>query len=495
MSREQRNKRLMCTQKGADPAQLVPAGYDPYQRTYICSRGWKKRKSRSEGSRPRQHIRHTNCPFRFVVQWNLSRKELEVKHGRYVHNHPVSEQAFATYPSSRRVDDELISARVGGMLAVGACAMLIEPSTPSFNFTKKRSRRLLFVNCNYDEMSNVLRFTTPYVAGQVEEEYALAVDCFEVYTFVRDDGDEHLIRVQGGSKPHEFRDDVWQCNCEFSVSMRLPCRHVIAFHKTGPAIAPVIPWTSIDERNVRQFSYERFSNSEVGGASKTTMAYSQRYTEVLRATQLIASELADIDEDDEFRRMLDFVMQHWRNVRQKTSEIATPLSLSAPDKRKYVPKVKYEDADSVEEKADKEMSSEGDSSEDDLVEELLSTAPTIRLNPKARKVGRPKKPKAKTVASERADRKWFEAAEAGRKTAGDATLERVLVNLGLRVDMTATTLPRRRFELFFCLKTGRLLPLEPLPATGPPGDDDEVKPAPPSQDQNEEQLPATQVAQ
>ncbi|KAE9239785.1 hypothetical protein PF004_g7797 [Phytophthora fragariae] len=82
MSREQRNKRLMCTQKGADPAQLVPAGYDPYQRTYICSRGWKKRKSRSEGSRPRQHIRHTNCPFRFVVQWNLSRKELEVKHGR-----------------------------------------------------------------------------------------------------------------------------------------------------------------------------------------------------------------------------------------------------------------------------------------------------------------------------------------------------------------------------------------------------------------------------
>jgi len=46
--------------------------------------------------------------------------ELEVKHGRFVHNHAVSRQAFATYPSSRGVDDELISARVGGMLAVGA---------------------------------------------------------------------------------------------------------------------------------------------------------------------------------------------------------------------------------------------------------------------------------------------------------------------------------------------------------------------------------------
>jgi hypothetical protein len=106
MSREQRNKRLQRTKKGANPAQLVPEGYDPYRRTYICTHGWKKRKSRSEGNRPRQHIRHTNCPFRFVVQWNLSRKELEVKHGRDVHNHAVSRQVFATHPSSRGVDDD-----------------------------------------------------------------------------------------------------------------------------------------------------------------------------------------------------------------------------------------------------------------------------------------------------------------------------------------------------------------------------------------------------
>jgi hypothetical protein len=87
-----------------------------------------------------------------------------------------------------------------------------------------------FVNSNYDEeMSILLRFTTPYVASQVETEYAFAVDSLEVYSFVRDDEDEHLVHVHGGKKAHEYRDDVWRCSCEFSVSMRLPCRHVIAF--------------------------------------------------------------------------------------------------------------------------------------------------------------------------------------------------------------------------------------------------------------------------
>jgi len=45
-------------------------------------------------------------------------------------------------------------------------------------------------------------------------------------------------------------DDVWRCRYEFSVYMRLPCRHVIAFRKSGSPVGPVIPWSSIDERYV-----------------------------------------------------------------------------------------------------------------------------------------------------------------------------------------------------------------------------------------------------
>ncbi|ETP22902.1 hypothetical protein F441_03893 [Phytophthora nicotianae CJ01A1] len=108
MSRAERNKRLKKTKKGEDESQLVPEGFDPYQRTYICTHGWNKRKSRSEGSRPRQHIRLTNCPFTFVVQWYFARGELQVKNGHFAHNHPVSPAAFATYPASRGVMDPLV---------------------------------------------------------------------------------------------------------------------------------------------------------------------------------------------------------------------------------------------------------------------------------------------------------------------------------------------------------------------------------------------------
>ncbi|KUF85205.1 hypothetical protein AM588_10000845 [Phytophthora nicotianae] len=105
MSRAERNKRLKKTRKGGDDSQLVPEQFDPYPRTYICTHGWKKRKSRSEGSRPRQHIRLTDCSFRFVILWNLSRGELQLKNGTFVHNHRVSPAAFATYPASRGVAD------------------------------------------------------------------------------------------------------------------------------------------------------------------------------------------------------------------------------------------------------------------------------------------------------------------------------------------------------------------------------------------------------
>ncbi|KUF87766.1 hypothetical protein AM587_10001355 [Phytophthora nicotianae] len=120
MSRAERNKRLKKTKKGEDDSQLIPEAIDPYQRTYICTHGWKKRKTRSEGSRPKQHIRLTDCPFRFVVQWNSARGELQVKNGCFSHNHQISTAAYATYPVSRGITDPLVGARVEGMLSVGA---------------------------------------------------------------------------------------------------------------------------------------------------------------------------------------------------------------------------------------------------------------------------------------------------------------------------------------------------------------------------------------
>jgi hypothetical protein len=62
---------------------------------------------------------------------------------------------------------------------------------------------------------------------------------------------------------------------------------------------------------------------------------------------------------------------------------------------------------------------------------------------------------------------------------------------GLRVDMAGTSLPRRRFELFYYLKEGRLLTAEPATAATPSEIEDEAKPPPPSQSQDEEQHTTT----
>ncbi|OWZ16381.1 hypothetical protein PHMEG_0009836 [Phytophthora megakarya] len=119
----------------------------------------------------------------------------------------------------------------------------------------RRSRIGKFVNSNYnEEMANVLRFTTHYVAGHIEKHFSL------------DPNDPHVIRVQSVVKQHTLRDDDWRCNCEFSMSLRLPCGHAIAFRKSS---------------KVRQFSYERFKDPAVPGERKTNAEQPHKDTKKL----------------------------------------------------------------------------------------------------------------------------------------------------------------------------------------------------------------------
>ncbi|OWZ08519.1 LOW QUALITY PROTEIN: Cysteine protease [Phytophthora megakarya] len=100
MSRSEHNRRLQRTKKRS--SEIVPDGCDPYQRTYICTHGWLKQKSRSDGSRPRHRL------------------QLQVNNGSYLRNHLVSKFVYKTYPASCGVKKPLIKARVEGMLVVGA---------------------------------------------------------------------------------------------------------------------------------------------------------------------------------------------------------------------------------------------------------------------------------------------------------------------------------------------------------------------------------------
>jgi hypothetical protein len=53
----------------------------------------------------------------------------------------------------------------------------------------------------------------------------------------------------------------------------------------------------------------------------------QPYKEAVRATHLIANELADISDEEEFDDMLQFVLMQWHNVRQRKLEPADNVRL------------------------------------------------------------------------------------------------------------------------------------------------------------------------
>jgi hypothetical protein len=164
------------------------------------------------------------------------------------------------------------------------------------------------------------------------------------------------------------------------------------------------------------------------GVSRPSRTQAQRYTEAVRATHLIANELADIEEDSEFDKMLAFVLQQWRDVRQRL-RIPARLHSSATESRVNVDDAAVQkefDISSSEEDRD-DVGTRPDAEEGSLQTSALGSSVTkIRLNPKARKVGRPKLQKKKTVAGGRVDRKWYEAAESGRKQSGEVTLEALL---------------------------------------------------------------------
>ncbi|KAL3659117.1 hypothetical protein V7S43_016001 [Phytophthora oleae] len=67
--------------------------------------------------------------------------------------------------------------------------------------------------------------------------------------------------------------------------------------------------------------------------------------------------------------------------------------------------------------------------EEESEEEKEKAPMKIKLNPKTKKVGRPKHVKKKIASAEKVDRKWYDKAEAGRKAAGEKTLEDLLRTL------------------------------------------------------------------
>lgn len=72
-------------------------------------------------------------------------------------------------------------------------------------------------------------------------------------------------------------------------------------------------------KKVQQLEYHPFVSEEEKGAKPRRRTTNEKYREAVRSTQLIASQLAVISDEDEFECLLDFVHLQWRNVRQRMS--------------------------------------------------------------------------------------------------------------------------------------------------------------------------------
>jgi hypothetical protein len=104
------------------------------------------------------------------------------------------------------------------------------------------------VNSSYDEeMSQVLLFTTHFAAEGMEPQYAAGLANADRYNYQSIPGEPEVI-VESSKRVYKLCVDDWRCNCEFSMPLRLPCRHAIAYRKHAKCFKLMIPFERIDDR-------------------------------------------------------------------------------------------------------------------------------------------------------------------------------------------------------------------------------------------------------
>ncbi|KAJ0404207.1 hypothetical protein ATCC90586_007235 [Pythium insidiosum] len=153
-----------------------------------------------------------------------------------------------------------------------------------------------YVNRNYDdEMSVVLRFTTHFVADNVAKEYDIGRSKASAYSYVETND---VIKVQGIKNTNEVDRLTWA-----RLSVPVP--------------------------RVRQFTFNAFNARQRDGSHRSPR---ERYHEAMRQLQPLCSEIAEISDDEEFKKALKFVQDAWMNARmRKRVKLDVGLSADVPE--------------------------------------------------------------------------------------------------------------------------------------------------------------------
>ncbi|POM72916.1 SUMO protease [Phytophthora palmivora] len=152
----------------------------------------------------------------------------------------------------------------------------------------------------YDEMNQFLGMTSEWFAEILLCEYKFAADADVVKRYCIDD-EELCVTLKCEDRNHRVDKFNWMCSCEFSSTMKLPCRHAMIYRKHVAKLL-TIPYSSIPDRCE-------------DAKRKKQMTERDKFKSAQNGFSRITSELTDLP-DDKFKEALDTLENWWGKLRQ-----------------------------------------------------------------------------------------------------------------------------------------------------------------------------------
>ncbi|EGZ05434.1 hypothetical protein PHYSODRAFT_342274 [Phytophthora sojae] len=278
LSRPERIKRLKCTKKGKevsmkenDDSLLLPEAFDPYQRTYICTHGAKRARI-----------------YDYLLEHDQNVIQVDVDNMVREHKSSVSS-----------VDDNEATAREVATFAaadpenVASIADTDAGETGVISLASAHMRRV------YGRFSEVLLVDCSHKTNRYN---------YQLLTF---------MAMNEFSEGAVVQQSLLEANGDWHME-----KAIAHFKRAHPTRINLVRVIVVDKdlneihrklEKVRQFSYEKFKDANSGRREQRVKTHAERYREAVRVTHLIATEMADIDDESEFEEMLQFVLNQWRN--------------------------------------------------------------------------------------------------------------------------------------------------------------------------------------
>ncbi|KAE9260331.1 hypothetical protein PR003_g34418, partial [Phytophthora rubi] len=140
-----------------------------------------------------------------------------------------------------------------------------------------------------------------------------------------------MVNVVRGDRRHHVDKASSLCDCEFSATLKLPCRHMILYRKHA-GILLVIPYASIQSRWLRAGSPDavlptvdmplRVFTRRDEVARKKQMTEKDKFKRAQNVLGRISSELTELT-DDTFERAIGNLEAWWDGLRQGKTDVAT----------------------------------------------------------------------------------------------------------------------------------------------------------------------------